>query len=97
MKKDNLIRKDNYIEKIDKMSNKKKFLVLFLFLAIFCSLLYIANVQQVTVIEYKHLDTVLCTETYINGKLNSTPCPQNNKFNKKEPGWIYELDYVNIT
>lgn len=91
--------KFNINEKINSLSKTKKIILIVSMLAILFALFLISTIDRVDKFEYKRFGEVLCTETYINGKLNSTPCPQNTEYFPKddEPKWILEQDLINLT
>jgi hypothetical protein len=67
--------------KIESLNIKKKILLLVLLIIIFSMLAYLASMDVVKIVDYKKRDgTVVCSETYINGVLNGTPCNKNNGF-----------------
>ena len=68
------------MKKLDKLTKKQKIITFISLLAILLSLVYIATIDTIKVVEYKNkAGDVLCTETYVNGELNTSPCPQRNK------------------
>ena len=73
------------MNKFENLSNKKKVFVFLLLLLIFSSLFYLSTIDKITIIEYKHdyTNEILCTEKYINNKIDGEYCPQNSKFNHK--------------
>lgn len=67
--------------KMETLSVKKKILLLVFLIIIFSMLAYLASMDVVKVVDYKKRDgTVVCSETYINGVLNGTPCNKSNTF-----------------
>lgn len=84
-------------EKLNSLSLGKKLLVIGCLLAIFVSLFLLTTIDKIETLEYSMHGEVLCTETYINGELNGTPCPQNEVYYPKQPQWQFEIDSLNLT
>lgn len=90
----------NIGKKLDSLSSKKKMLLLSCLLLILGSLYYMTTVDVIQIFEYNEHGVVVCTEKYVNGVLNTTPCPQNtNYFPKKTPYILsnFSLNFKNGT
>jgi hypothetical protein len=88
--------KFNLSEKIDKLSFKHKIFVFIFLLLILCSLFFMSTLDVVEEVSYKKFDKVLCTEIYINGVLNSSPCPQNTLYFPKENTYDFNFNFTNL-
>ena len=84
-------------KKLNGLSPKKKALLLLCMLLILSSLYFLTTITRIETVDYLRHGEVLCTETYVNGELNSSPCPQNTIYFPKEPQWTLEIDSLNWT
>lgn len=85
------MKTNNITQKIKNLTPHKQVYFFLCLVIVFVSLYYMTTINRIDTIQYKrpYSDVVLCEETYINGVLNTTPCPQNSKY--------YFNDNVNIT
>lgn len=95
---DDLEKENSIKEKLQNLSKVKKVVVLILMISILASLIYISTIDKVETFKYKRYGEVVCKETYVNGELNTTPCPQNPEYNDAEK-WetVSGKDYENWT
>ena len=70
-------------EKIENLTKTQQFLVLLLLIIMLGGLIYLTTIDVIQKVEYSQHGAVVCSEIYINGKLNGTPCPQNPKYNEE--------------
>ena len=88
-------------KKLDNLSFIKKLLLIVCLLLILGAIFYLTTLKHIETVKYtKHGETI-CTEIYINGKLNTTPCLDNTNFYPKTPQWqlgqTLDLDSINFT
>lgn len=75
-------------KKLNTMSTGKKVLVICFLLLILGSIYYLTTIDRIETVDYKKYGKVMCTEVYVNGELNTTPCtefyPGANRWNNNE-------------
>ena len=78
MEDDDIIKKIN--DKLNNLSTGKKLFIVVLMALILASIFYMTTIDIIQTFQYRDHGTVMCEETYINGILNTTPCPQNTDY-----------------
>jgi len=64
---------------------------------ILMGLFFLSNIDNIKTIKYKQYGQVMCEEVYVNGNLNTSPCPQNTVYFPKMPQWEAEIKLINWT
>jgi hypothetical protein len=84
-------------DKLNSLSTLKKILAVSLLIVILSAICYLTTLDSTTTINYRQHGAVVCTETYINGELNSSPCEQAQPTGNDL--WINEqpIDLGNLT
>ena len=96
MDEENNIKKLNI--KLNSLSTGKKLGIIVLGILIIIMLMYITSIDKIETVNYEQHGKVLCTETYINGNLNTSPCPQNTIYFPQEKEWLTSgINYKNLT
>jgi hypothetical protein len=71
-------------KKVNNLSNGKKIVLLLCLLVIFCAVYYMTTVDTIQTFQYIENHVVVCEEIYVNGIINTTPCPQNTDYYPKK-------------
>ncbi len=90
-----LVKKFN--KKIADMSIGRKIMLIILMMIVGVSLFFLLTADVVQVFTYTQYGVEVCNETYINGIIQTDPCPQNTNYYPGDPIWQkYMIDYENM-
>jgi hypothetical protein len=83
-----------YMKKLEEMPMRKKVIVFLLMLILLSSLIYLATIDKITTIEYvdEFTGNIICTEKYINNKIDGDYCPENPRF--KNIGEDFQWNHI---
>ena len=88
---------DKLNNKLNNLSMKSKILLLLFSVLILGALFYITTVDKIETVDYTRYGELLCSEIYVNGELNTSPCPQNLIYFPEEIEWqISNINYSNL-
>lgn len=85
--------------KLNDMTMLKKISVIGIMLLIAFCFYYIFSLDVIQVFTYYEHNIPVCNETYVNGQLQTEPCPQNTNYFPKERIWQteYKINFSNLT
>jgi len=83
--------------KISNLKTLDKIIFVICLCLIFISLLYISRIDTIQTFEYTKGGEIVCVETYINGIINTSYCPQNTNIFPKKPWLLYTTNLKNLT